>query len=94
MIAVSLFVSLLTLFAMIRIWIGAFWSPPEDESADASRRRCKRGGGPLLMVAPTAALVVCSLAIAVAAGPIYSFSERTAHDLLDRQSYIDEVLSP
>ena len=91
-IGVSLFVSLLTLFAMIRIWTGAFWSPPEDETLTRRHAPVKRSGGPLLMVAPTAALVVCSLAIAAAAGPIYSFSERTAHDLLDRQSYIDEVL--
>ena len=44
------------------------------------------------MVAPTAVLVACSLAVAAAAGPIYSFSERTARDLLDRRRYIDEVL--
>ena len=44
------------------------------------------------MVIPTAALVVCSLAVAAAAGPIYSLSERTARDLLDRNSYIESVL--
>ena len=78
---------------MMRIWIGAFWSPPEVENRSAPVP-VPRSGGPVLMVAPTAALVVCSLVIAAAAGPIYSFSERTAHDLLDRQSYIEEVLSP
>jgi hypothetical protein len=36
--------------------------------------------------------VVCSLAIAAAAGPIYGFSERAGRELLDRQSYIDQVL--
>ena len=44
------------------------------------------------MVTPTAVLVVCSLAIAAAAGPIYSLSKRTAGDLLDRDSYIEKVL--
>ena len=44
------------------------------------------------MVTPTAVLVLCSLAIAAAAGPIYSFCERTARDLLDRDSYIEKVL--
>ena len=29
-VAVALVVSLLTLFSMTRIWMGAFWSPPED----------------------------------------------------------------
>ena len=92
-IGISLLVSLLTLFVVIRIWTGAFWSPPEVETLPAPTP-VRRSGGPLLMVAPTAALVLCSLGVAVAAGPIYSFSERTADDLLDRQSYIDEVLSP
>ncbi len=44
------------------------------------------------MVAATAALVACSLAVAAAAGPLYSLSQRTARDLLDRDSYITQVL--
>jgi multicomponent Na+:H+ antiporter subunit D len=89
-VAASLLVSLLTLFAMIRIWGGAFWSPSEEVPPRPVREN--RAGGPFLMVAPTVALVVGSLAVAAAAGPIYAFSERAAHDLLDRQSYIVEVL--
>jgi multicomponent Na+:H+ antiporter subunit D len=95
-VAVSLVVSFLTLFAMIRIWLGAFWSPPETAAATAlpSGVMPRSGGGPLLMVAPTAAIVACSLAIAVAAGPIFTFSERTARDLVDRNQYVEEVLRP
>jgi multicomponent Na+:H+ antiporter subunit D len=93
-IAVSLVVSLLTLFSMIRIWSGAFWSPPEDGATPAPARSVPSGGGPLLMVVPTAALVVCSLAVAAAAGPVYALSERTAQDLLDRGDYIATVLRP
>jgi multicomponent Na+:H+ antiporter subunit D len=92
-VAVSLLVSLLTLFSMTRIWMGAFWSPPED-GTPAPAIRTSRGGGPALMVAPTAALVACSLAVAAAAGPIYSLSERTARDLLDRDAYVMRVLRP
>jgi len=92
-VGVSLLVSLLTLFAVIQIWTGAFWSPPEVTTLPTPTP-VRRSGGPLLMVAPTAALVLCSLGVAAAAGPIYSFSERAADDLLDRQSYIEEVLSP
>jgi multicomponent Na+:H+ antiporter subunit D len=90
LVGVALVVSLLTLFSMMRIWMGAFWSPREEgapgppEGALAKR--------PVLMVAPTAVLVACSLAIAVAAGPIYTYSERTARELLDRNSYISAVL--
>jgi multicomponent Na+:H+ antiporter subunit D len=91
-VAVSLGVSLLTLFAMTRIWGGAFWSPPEETPPTPIREN--RSGGPALMVAPTVALVACSLAIAVAAGPVYDFCERAGRDLLDRESYIHEVLGP
>jgi multicomponent Na+:H+ antiporter subunit D len=90
-VAVSLVASLLTLFSMVRIWMGAFWSPPEEEPAP--RSPAAASGGPLLMVLPTAALVACSLAIAAAAGPLYALSERAARDLLDRDGYIEEVLT-
>jgi multicomponent Na+:H+ antiporter subunit D len=93
-VAVSLVVSLLTLLSMIRIWSGVFWNPAEEPSGPATRTTeptTGRLGGPVFMVAPTALLVVCSLAIAVAAGPIYAFSERTATDLLDPRVYIEAV---
>jgi multicomponent Na+:H+ antiporter subunit D len=90
-VGVGLLVSLLTLFAMIRIWMGAFWSPAE-EPPTRHPSATNRSGGPILMVLPTALLLGCSLAVAVVAGPIYSFSERTARELLDRDAYIREVL--
>jgi multicomponent Na+:H+ antiporter subunit D len=77
---------------MIRIWMGAFWSPPEEKPAP--RQAVNRSGGPVLMILPTATLVACSLAVAAAAGPLYAFSERTARDLLDRDGYIAQVLAP
>ena len=94
MVAVALVVSLLTLFSMTHIWGGAFWSPAEDSGTAARARVTSRAGGPLLMVAPTAALVACSLAVAAAAGPLYALSERAARDLLDREGYITQVLDP
>jgi multicomponent Na+:H+ antiporter subunit D len=90
-VSVSLLVSLLTLFSMVKIWSGAFWSPaleaPEGRAHDPGRI-----GGPALMVGPTAVLVAVSLAIAFAAGPIYDLSERAAGDLLDPVAYMREVL--
>ena len=91
-VAVSLLVSLLTLLAMIRIWMGVFWNPAEEPGADVVAVAPNRFGGPPLMVIPAALLVVCSLAIAVAAGPLFSLSERTATDLLHPSRYVREVL--
>jgi multicomponent Na+:H+ antiporter subunit D len=79
---------------MVRIWGGAFWSPPEDDTAAARPHANQRGRGLWLMVAPTAALVACSIAVAIAAGPLYALSERTAADLVDRDAYIARVIRP
>ena len=91
-VAVSLLVSLLTLFSMIRIWTGGFWSPAEEEPAPRRKTATRPGGGPALMVAPTAVLVACSIAVAVAAGPLYRLGERSARSLLEPQQYVEEVL--
>ena len=93
-VAVSLIVSLLTVLSMIRIWAAVFWNPAEERAAAPGtaaalgRREPKR---PLAMIVPTAALVTCTLAIAAAAGPIYSLSDRTARELLDPARYVAEV---
>jgi multicomponent Na+:H+ antiporter subunit D len=44
------------------------------------------------MIGPTVSLAVLSLAIALAAGPLYRLSERAATDLLDPSGYIHAVL--
>ena len=89
-VAASLAVSLLTLYSMTKIWANTFWGP--DPDADPGRPL--NGRRRALMVAPTAALVGISLVIAVAAGPLYALSERTAADLADPSRYVAEVLEP
>jgi len=92
-VAVSLVVSLLTLFAMMRIWMGAFWSPPE-EGGSPTPPALNRAGGPPLMVTPTAILVAASGALAGAAGALDLEDARAGSELLDRQAYIDKVKAP
>jgi multicomponent Na+:H+ antiporter subunit D len=93
-VAVSLLVSLLTLFVMMRIWSGVFWSPSEAGAGPVTGTTpsSNRAGGPLLMVAPTVVLVVVGLVIAAAAGPLFRLSERTARDLLEPRQYVEVVL--
>jgi multicomponent Na+:H+ antiporter subunit D len=93
-VGVSLFVSLLTLFSMVKIWTGVFWGvadepPPIVESMQARRLRFPR-----LMTGATAGITAVSLAIALFAGPLYAFSERAAEDLADPTRYVSEVLGP
>ena len=85
-VAVSLVVSLLTLLSMMKIWIGAFWAPAA-EAPEGVPHPVGRAGGPLLMIVPTVALALGSLAIAAAAGPLYELAQRTAADLLAPAAY-------
>lgn len=50
------------------------------------------GRMPVGMLAPTGGLIVVGLALTVAAGPIFSYSERAAGEVLDRGQYISAVL--
>ncbi|WP_223394919.1 Na+/H+ antiporter subunit D [Nocardioides rotundus] len=138
--------SLLTLYAVAKTWLLAFWRSPEQahemarlisspERADdeATRPRAHRGHVhvgtvafaredmrtardvvdpdsserdlhqllaedalpgrrmPILMVLPTAGLVLASLSITVVAGPLVAFTDRTAADLTARSPYLEAV---
>ncbi|MFP5377940.1 MAG: Na+/H+ antiporter subunit D [Acidimicrobiia bacterium] len=84
-VGVSLLVSALTLFSMTKIWAGAFWGSVEPDAGGGPA--VARPPVPALMVAPTAALVVMSLAIAGAAGPVHDLSVRAAQALLAPEAY-------
>jgi len=87
-VAVSLAVSLLTLYSMTKIWASAFWGPRQDPPADrviSGRRRS-------LMIGSTASLVIVSLGISVAAGPLFDLAERAAGDLIDTNNYVEAVM--
>jgi multicomponent Na+:H+ antiporter subunit D len=91
--AVALIVSLLTMYSLMKIWVAVFWSPATEpvSAAPAGERADEPLGGPLLMVAPTAVLAALTIAIGVAAGPLYDLSERAAADLLDPSAYVAVV---
>jgi multicomponent Na+:H+ antiporter subunit D len=94
MVGASLIVSLLTLFSMTKIWAGVFWGTPDEEPPFLSARGASRLAAPRLMVAPTAALVVISLAVAMGAAPLYDVSRQAAEVLVERTPYIQAVLGP
>ncbi|OWY62637.1 Na+/H+ antiporter subunit D [cyanobacterium TDX16] len=90
-VAVSLGVSLLTLFSMVKIWSNAFWGRTDEPGAELAPVPAGTGRR-ALMVGSTAALVAFSLALAVFAGPLYRLSERAAADVLDPRAYVEAVL--
>jgi multicomponent Na+:H+ antiporter subunit D len=86
---VAIAVSLLTLFSIAKIWIGVFWAQADASEVPAARGRSRPPG---LMIAPTAALVVATVALGIAAGPLYDYCVRAADDLVDPSAYVSQVL--
>ncbi len=91
-VAVSLAVSLLTLFSMTKIWAGVFWGSPDDDAPRLAVAADGHLSAPRLMVVPTAALVVMGLFVALAAAPLYDLSREAAAALVNPAAYIREVL--
>ena len=89
-VAISILVSLLTLFSMTKIWGGAFWGEPQftEDAADPEAPP----KGLRVMYLSVGFLVAVSLAVALAAGPLYNLSDRTANELLHPDRYVVEVL--
>ncbi|MET1007121.1 MAG: proton-conducting transporter membrane subunit, partial [Propionibacteriaceae bacterium] len=98
--------SLLTLYAMAKVWNRAFWRPVSEEadelegadgeesedSEDALDELPPGKHLPWPMVATTAALVLVGIGITVVSGPLYGYAERSAADLVGGVSYTRAVL--
>ncbi|MFW6598897.1 Na+/H+ antiporter subunit D [Propionibacteriaceae bacterium Y2011] len=82
LVAGGVLTSLLTLYAMAKVWNRAFWrAPPEsDDGRDALivRRRGRRMPAGMVLIA--SALVAAGLGLTVIGGPLYAYSERAAAD--------------
>lgn len=89
-------VSLLTVYAVARIWVKAFWGAPSPALADSDPDDdldvgAGVAGTPLLMTWATVAAVVLGLAIPIYGGPLYHLCERAAADLVDPRPYLSAV---
>jgi multicomponent Na+:H+ antiporter subunit D len=87
--------SLLTLYALVRVWVRVFWGEPtaprpDVDPTDEVLVGTARASVP--MYTATAGLVAVSLAIVVFAGPLSALTARAGTDLLDRDSYRTAVL--
>lgn len=93
MLGAGLVTSLLTLYVVVKMWTMAFWQGADTPGADPKPAGGLRFNRAQLMAAPTAALVVGTLALAAAASPVYAYVERGADTLIQRTPYIEAVLT-
>ncbi|WAB83973.1 Na+/H+ antiporter subunit D [Microcella daejeonensis] len=97
-------VSLLTLYALIRVWNLVFWRSADAVEGDESRLLRSVEEAPLststiavtratprLMTLSTAGMVVVSLALTVFAGPVYALADRAGRNLDGPGAYIQTV---
>ena len=86
--------SLLTLYAMAKVWNRAFWGVAPESVLESARSYDSPERGrllPRLMVGSTVGLLALALVFTFAAGPMYDYVEASASALFD-QSYITAVL--
>ncbi len=85
-VAVSLGVSLLTLFSMTKIWNEAFWKPAPEPAPRAIRRAGKT------LWLPAVSLAALTIFIGAAAGPVFQLARDAAGQIADPEHYIQAVL--
>jgi multicomponent Na+:H+ antiporter subunit D len=91
-VAAALAVGLLTLFVMTRVWAEAFWKPVPGDVAATTGPQPPAPGRPSLLLLPIVGLAALTVAIGLAAEPVFSIARAAAEQLLDREGYVRAVL--
>lgn len=102
---IALFVGLLTIYSMTKIWVQGFWTPRSTNDGPTNRgptndgtTRCGPRPAPLsrverlVLYAPILALGGITTLLGVWAEPFVAAATRTADDLLNPMSYVEAVL--
>jgi multicomponent Na+:H+ antiporter subunit D len=90
--AVSLGVSVLTLFSMTKIWTEAFWKPRPHRAIRATDGRARDRRELAVMTLPVIGLAILTVMIGVLAGPMADLAMAAAEQLLNPAAYIQVVL--
>ena len=90
-VGVSLAVSLLTLFSMIKIWNEAFWKAPADP-AYAPQPAALTAGQRWSLLTPIVLFTVLVIGMGLAVEPLMAVVQRAGEQLLSRTEYITAVL--
>ncbi|MEZ4709834.1 MAG: proton-conducting transporter membrane subunit [Caldilineaceae bacterium] len=91
-VGVSLFVSILTLYSMTKIWNEAFWKRPADESFAPERGEPMSPSTAWLLFSPIVVLALLTVSIGVIVEPLLQLTGAAAAQLLAPTAYIEAVL--
>ncbi len=91
---IAIFVGMLTLFSMIKIWTYSFWMPMEEKNkAEQFGKMPMMGAGGLnMLVTPVIALAAIIVIVGLFAEPFLHFCMMAAEQLLNPEIYIESVL--
>jgi multicomponent Na+:H+ antiporter subunit D len=81
--------SLLTLYAVAKVWNRAFWQRPPDSEVGAEVAPARVLPQPML--GATTALVVVGVGLTLVAGPLFAVTDRAAADLQRPALYVESV---
>lgn len=93
-VAVSLVVSVLTLYSMTKIWNQVFWKEATDERYSPENAQPLSRGARWSLLTPIVVLTVLAVAMGIAVEPLIQITEAAASQLLDPSAYIEAVLDP
>jgi multicomponent Na+:H+ antiporter subunit D len=88
LVTIALGVSILTLFAMLKLWAEAFWKPEPQSEADTR----KLGVNSRAWLYPIAFLAALTVLIGLGAGPLFAFALQAGEQLMDPSLYIQAVM--
>jgi multicomponent Na+:H+ antiporter subunit D len=86
-IAVALFVGLLTLFSMTKIWAEAFWKAAPEGAPTGPQRAV-----PVLMLVPIISMALVTVLFGLFPSVLLDFSNAAAAQITNPQLYIDSVM--
>ncbi len=98
LVAAALAVGLLTLYSVIKVWNEAFWradpgTPEEPSHEDPGAGAPEKTNRPLWgYLAPIGVLALMTVALGLAAEPVFDLAARAAEQLLNPETYIQTVL--
>jgi multicomponent Na+:H+ antiporter subunit D len=90
-VGISLFVSILTLFSMTKIWGEVFWKKLPETGDMMIFSQKEFFTGKWLMTLPVLILTVLILLMGIWADPVIEYSMRAAEQVLDKEAYINAV---